>query len=57
MKAYLERDFAGAASAFRSVLKLLPEDGPAAILAQRCAAYLKNPPPADWTGAEVMMEK
>jgi adenylate cyclase len=57
MEAYFARDFAEAARSFSAVLRLLPDDGPAAILAERCAALIKSPPPADWTGAEVMIEK
>jgi class 3 adenylate cyclase/HAMP domain-containing protein len=57
MKAYFARDFAVASGRFREVLELLPDDGPAALLLERCAAFLRSPPPADWTGAAVMQEK
>jgi len=57
MAAYFDRDFAAASDRFREVLALLPEDGPATILLDRCAEYLRTPPPPEWTGAAVMHEK
>jgi class 3 adenylate cyclase/HAMP domain-containing protein len=57
MNAYFARDFTTAAARYRSVLEILPDDVPAAILLQRCADFIKTPPPDDWTGAAVMKEK
>jgi len=57
MNLYFARDFPGAAARYRSVLELLPDDVPAALLLQRCADFMKTPPPDDWTGAAVMKEK
>jgi adenylate cyclase len=57
MKAFFGRDFASAEALFARVGSLLPGDEPAALLAERCAAFLREPPPADWTGAVVMKEK
>ncbi len=57
MEAYLKRDFASAIDSYRSVVELIPDDEPAAIMIERCAGLLKSAPPADWTGAAVMKEK
>jgi class 3 adenylate cyclase len=57
MNLYFARDFPGAAARYRSVLELLPDDVPAALLLQRCTDFIKTPPPDDWTGAAVMKEK
>lgn len=54
---YYRRDFRAAKTAFEQVLHILPEDVCAAMFAQRCTKYLRNPPPPAWTGAEVMTEK
>jgi class 3 adenylate cyclase/HAMP domain-containing protein len=57
MNLYFARDFPGAVARYRSVLDVLPDDVPAALLLQRCTDFIKTPPPADWTGAAVMKEK
>jgi adenylate cyclase len=57
MEAYFARDFETASRRYRSVLEILPDDEPAAILLERCADYIKNSPPAEWTGAAVMQDK
>lgn len=54
---YLERRWADAADRFRAVLTHLPDDGAAAVLADRCAEYLEHPPPEDWDGIYVMRTK
>jgi hypothetical protein len=54
MALYRRRAFREAAEKFREAVNLLPDDFSARILFKRCAAYIKNPPPADWTGVEVM---
>jgi class 3 adenylate cyclase/HAMP domain-containing protein len=57
MVAYLARDFAAARARYGSVLELIPDDEPAAMMIRRCADFLKAPPPADWVGAVVMEQK
>jgi adenylate cyclase len=54
---YYTRKFNEAASLFGEVLRLLPEDAVASSFLERCKLCIKNPPPADWTGAVVMTEK
>ena len=54
---YYARKFGEAAGVFGQVLQLLPKDTVAASFLERCKLYIKNPPPADWSGAVVMTEK
>jgi class 3 adenylate cyclase len=57
VKLYYSRGFAAAAEAFQGVLRILPQDRVAAMFLERCRSFQKSPPPAGWTGAEVMTEK
>jgi adenylate cyclase len=57
MQSYRLRDFSDALQGFLSVLSKWPEDGPARILASRCAEFLEKPPPEDWNGATPMTVK
>jgi adenylate cyclase len=57
MTAYTNRDFAKAARMFEEVGRKLPGDFPSGQLRARCLQYQKEPPPADWDGAEVMKSK
>lgn len=54
---YYRRDFSGAAGVFERILTLLPEDTVALQYLDRCKTFIRNPPPADWDGVEVMTEK
>ena len=54
---YQARDFARAAEAFRYARLEMPEDRVSEIYLERCARYTRSPPPADWSGAEVMEVK
>ncbi len=49
-EAYLAGEFAAAAGLCRQVLALLPADGPAQVLCDRCVAYQALPPDAGWDG-------
>jgi adenylate cyclase len=53
MTEYYERDFRKAAGRFQEVLRILPEDGPARILHDRCTAFANSPPPPEWDGTDV----
>jgi len=57
VKLYYSRGFAAAAEAFQGVLRILPQDRVAAMFLERSRSFQKTPPPAGWTGAEVMTEK
>jgi len=54
---YNEREFRKASAYFQEVQKYIPGDVVSAMLFDRCRAYLKNPPPPDWAGIEVLKEK
>jgi adenylate cyclase len=56
MAAYYERSFDKAAAHFREALGALPGDETATMLMERSVRYAKNPPPADWDGAETGAE-
>jgi class 3 adenylate cyclase/HAMP domain-containing protein len=57
MTEYYGRNFSQAVDYFGQTLGLLPGDDAARILMERSQGYLKNPPPADWDGVEVMHTK
>jgi class 3 adenylate cyclase len=54
---YLRRQWSQARAQFLAALEAKPGDQPARMLAERCAAYESNPPPADWQGLVVMASK
>ena len=54
---YFLHDFAGAERGFRKVLEIRPSDGPASVLAPRCAEFVIHPPLDSWDGAWVMAMK
>lgn len=55
--AYVSRRFDDAAARLRVHLARWPADEPARNLLQRCEAYLRVPPPADWDGVFRMTTK
>jgi len=55
--AYLERNWSQAALHFEEVIRLKPEDGPAALYLRRCREYGETPPPPDWQGVTVLETK
>ncbi len=57
MAAYTDRRFPEAARMFEEVGRRLPGDFPSGQLRARCLQYEKDPPPAEWDGAEVMKSK
>ena len=57
LDAYKARDWTQALALFQESLILDPDDKPSAIYAERCAEYLKSPPPEDWDGVFVMTTK
>jgi len=57
LQLYYARDFSGATEGFLEVARRAPGDSVATRFLERCAAHLKNPPGAGWTGAMVMSEK
>ncbi len=57
MALYRARDFALAEQAFRRILTVNPDDGPASVYVERCAALRENPPAPNWDGVFVMTHK
>ncbi len=57
MDEYYKRNFAKAVTLFKDVQRCMPQDEPSRLLMERSQIYLKNPPPADWDGVEVMKSK
>jgi class 3 adenylate cyclase len=57
LRKYREREFAAAQESFQAIVADFPQDGPAALYAQRCTDYVKQPPPADWDGVFRMKTK
>jgi adenylate cyclase len=54
---YASRDWLGAAAKFQEVLRLDPDDAPAALYLERCEALMSDPPPEEWDGVYVMTHK
>jgi class 3 adenylate cyclase/CHASE2 domain-containing sensor protein len=52
LAAYRARDFEMALVWFQAALECDPEDGPAALYAERCRGYVESPPPAEWSFVE-----
>jgi adenylate cyclase len=58
MQAYLARDFEKAIQCLMEVRKTKgKEDLAGQVLIGRCKEYIRNPPPADWDGSEVLKDK
>lgn len=54
---YLARDFETSLSIWEKIMVLIPNDGPAAMLAERCRHLIADPPPPDWDGVETKKSK
>jgi adenylate cyclase len=57
LDAYLDRRFDQAIKGFEATAKTRQKDKASGILRERAETYLKNPPPADWTGVFVQSQK
>lgn len=57
LKHYYARRFQHALKHFAAVKKFLPDDFLADMYIERSRSYIKNPPPADWNGIEVLTSK
>jgi len=51
---YLSRRFG---SCLEELRKLPESDVPASLLKERCLKYIQSPPPADWSGVDILTEK
>ena len=56
-KFYKLMRFAEAKQCFARALKADQSDGPSRVYYKRCDQFIKNPPPDDWDGVEVMTSK
>ncbi|MBD3169185.1 MAG: CHASE2 domain-containing protein [candidate division Zixibacteria bacterium] len=54
---YRQRQFDNACEAFKKVLEIHSDDGPAQVFSERCRILAQNPPPEDWDGVWVMRTK
>jgi adenylate cyclase len=57
LTAYRERDWDRAEKHFRSVLQVLPDDGPAKVFLDRVSQLRQTELPAEWDGVYVMKKK
>ncbi len=57
MDEYLGRKFSQAQRLFEECLRERPGDYCSGHYIENCRAFLKNPPPADWNGTEIMKTK
>ncbi len=57
MRLYLAQNWDAAGAAFRRVLDLRPDDGPASVYLERCAHFREEPPPAGWDGRYILKTK
>jgi class 3 adenylate cyclase/HAMP domain-containing protein len=57
MEEYYKRNFDRAAGLFQKVGTILPDDFASGLLMERCREYIKDPPPVEWKGVEVMKTK
>jgi adenylate cyclase len=51
------RFFEDAGKLFSALTQKKPRDGAAQLYADRCAEYLRSPPPEDWDGVNNLTEK
>jgi adenylate cyclase len=57
LERYRQRDWDGAMAHFTAALQHAPNDRPSRIFLDRCRYYGMNPPPEDWNGVWIMLEK
>jgi adenylate cyclase len=50
LEAYRQKVWDDALAQFEQAFTAWPDEGPARTMAERCAIYLKTPPPEDWDG-------
>jgi adenylate cyclase len=57
LEKYQARDWEGSDGLLSEILSIFPDDGPAATLRERVAAFRVDPPPADWDGVYAFKDK
>ncbi len=56
-EAYQRQDWGEALQHFQAVLRLKPDDQPAAVFLERCHKFAQQPPPPDWQGVYILESK
>ncbi len=54
---YRNREWKKALVRFEECLNMDPKDTPSKIFAVRCRQYMVNPPPEDWDGVYIALNK
>ncbi len=57
LELYRTRRFDQALRSFQAIPRDHPNDGPTQVYIGRCEAYAKNPPPSEWDGVYIMLDK
>lgn len=57
LELYRTRRFDQALHLFQALLRDHPTDGPTQLYINRCIAYIENPPPSEWDGVYIMLDK
>src|SRR5262245_44572235 len=57
MEKYFDRDFKAAQAAFKETCSEAPDDPVPVLFVERCARYLRDPPPDNWNGVEQLTQK
>jgi hypothetical protein len=57
MQKYYRREFEAAMLSFERMSAEDAEDAVPVLFAERCARYMRFPPPPDWQGIEILSSK
>ena len=57
LELYQQKNWKDAKDAFAGILKKCKTDGPSAMYRDRCAEFIKNPPPKNWDGVYTLKGK
>jgi adenylate cyclase len=57
LDSYQQRDWSGAIGHFGDALDAMPNDRPSQIFIDRCRYYSDSPPPENWNGVWIMVDK
>ncbi|MBW1981229.1 MAG: CHASE2 domain-containing protein [Deltaproteobacteria bacterium] len=57
LELYRQQRWQEALTQFERVLEILPEDGPARVMKERCLIYCKSPPEGEWDGVFIARTK
>jgi adenylate cyclase len=57
LKLYYKQDFSNAIKLFHRCKQSLTDDHLSLMYIERCKQYLESPPPADWSGIEILKSK